>query len=60
MSLHLNQDENRSGDISFAEVSAHSYKPLVTLGLNRVLYQFTGLWRYIEVGVLNVLRLAAW
>ena len=47
------QDQNRSGDISFSEVSSvHSWKLVITLSLNRVLYQFTGLWRYIEVSVL--------
>lgn len=44
------QDVNQSGDINFDEVSeACSWQSVVTLSLNRVMYQFTGLWRYIEV-----------
>jgi hypothetical protein len=46
------QDVNQSGEIDFAEVSeACSWQSVVTLSLNRVLYQFTGLWRYIEVSI---------
>ena len=41
------QDVNQTGEIDFAEVS--KWQSVITLSLNRVLYQFTGLWRYIEV-----------